>query len=64
MVKSYLRYEAAGGFGVINAPNCNVAVIGGGTVAVTGALADVAVWHLKRGTLVSALHSIVLCFLV
>jgi len=52
MVKTYLRYAQKRVFGVINSPTCNVVVGGDGSVAITGALADVTVWHLRRGELV------------
>lgn len=50
MVKTYLRYAPQRSFAVINSPECNVVVGGQGAFAVCGALNDVVVWHLRRGS--------------
>jgi hypothetical protein len=52
MVKSYLRYELYKTFGVITSPLSNVVYSGDGKLAIAPALEDVALWDLKKGTLV------------
>lgn len=53
MVRTYLRYEKAGVFGLVSsgALPCFDAA---GKLMVTSALENVAVWNVKQGTLVGA----------
>ncbi|KAJ2782603.1 beta transducin [Coemansia javaensis] len=50
MVKSYLRYEARGSFGVIASPSGNAVFDHSGRQSVTAALEDVIVWDVRKGT--------------
>ncbi|KAJ2747259.1 beta transducin [Coemansia sp. BCRC 34301] len=50
MVKSYLRYEERGVFGVIASPTGNAVFDHSGKLSITAALENVIVWDIKKGT--------------
>lgn len=56
MVKSYLRYEREGSFGVIAALEGNVVYDQSGRFALAPALQDVVVWNLRQGNKVRELR--------
>ncbi|RIA92969.1 WD40-repeat-containing domain protein [Glomus cerebriforme] len=56
MVKSYLRYEPYKTFGVIASASSNVVFSGNDKFAIAPALEDVAIWDLKKGTLIGKWH--------
>jgi U3 small nucleolar RNA-associated protein 12 len=55
MMKSYLRFEPKEVFGLICAPQCNVAYDFSGNLAITGCLQDLKVWNLRQGQPISSL---------
>jgi U3 small nucleolar RNA-associated protein 12 len=56
MVKIYLKYGLRKAFGVITSSPSNVVFDPTGKLAITGALESVAIWNVRRGTLVSSLN--------
>ena len=55
MVKTYLRYAAAGAFGVVASPGANVLFDASGKLLVCAALDKAALWNAKQGALVREL---------
>ena len=55
MVKAYLRYEAAGSYGVITS-TANPVFDTDGKHLVTGALENILLWNIKQGTQVRVFH--------
>ena len=49
MVKSYLRYEQTGAWGVIASNNCGIAYDAAGKLLYTGCLENVGCWSIKTG---------------
>jgi U3 small nucleolar RNA-associated protein 12 len=55
MVKIYLKYGLRKAFGVITSSPSNIIFDPTGKCAITGALEQVAIWNVRRGTIVSTL---------
>lgn len=55
MVKIYLKYNLRRSFGVICSAPCNVCFDKTDTLAITGALEQICIWNIRKGTLVAEL---------
>ena len=57
MQHSYQRYTLDSTLGLITSPNANVVLSHDGTMAISGALEELAVWNIKLGTKVEISES-------